>query len=96
MKSTKQKTANHLSLEETALFDEFMDEQALPSTFSNMKDGTDNVSLELLLAVLNDAKKIINTLNSYAASNKPGEDINSRLTHIETELSALKLKITNL
>jgi len=96
MKRTEQNTENHLSPEEVALFDEFMDETSLLSTSKAIKNKSGAVSPESLLAVLNDAKKLAHSLRSDSVSNEQSEEINTRLTHIETELADLKQKIAKL
>jgi hypothetical protein len=96
MKSTKQHNTNHLSEEEVAIFDEFLDETSLLSTSKAIKNESGAMSLQSLLAALNNARDLADSLQSNSVSNEQMEEINTRLADIEAELTDLKLKISKI
>ncbi|MCK5888966.1 MAG: hypothetical protein KAG19_03380 [Methylococcales bacterium] len=87
---------SHITVETEALFKEFMVETESLSTNSADKSIPSNISPELLLSLLSEAKQIIGSLQlKDHKGDKELSEVSSRLERIEKDLSELKVIISN-
>lgn len=88
-------TAQHITPETEALFEEFMVETDTLNTVNNSPKTLSTVSPSTLLEVLTEAKVLVDSLQSQNQSDDLSGEIISRLTSLEKELSELKEIVFN-
>jgi len=88
-------TAEHITPETEALFDEFMVETDTLDTVSPPQKTLSTAFPLSLLEVLTEAKVLVDYLQSQNQSDDLSGEIISRLTRLEKELSELKEIVSN-
>ncbi len=88
-------TAQHITPETEALFEEFMVETDTLDTVNKHPKTLSTISPSSLLEVLTEAKDLVDSLQSQNQSDDLSGEIVSRLTRLETELSELKEIVSN-
>jgi len=88
-------TEHHITPEAETLFEEFMVETDTLDSFRESPKILSSVSPISLLEVLNEAKVLIDSLQSKNQLDNREDEIVSRLTRLERDLSELKKIVSN-